>query len=220
MDNLIPDGQDSPETNGTAAPAASQPTTGGTPRRPKRPGPGNPGKRCTVEEHTEHIVGTAKLIAKRLHKYEIKRFLKSKYDLGSRQAEEYIAKGRAWLLAQANRPREDFVAEAITFYESIIRDPEVDLRHKEDAQLALREMLGLDMPFKIAPTTPDGGSPYVPKKVLAEMSDDELAVLRRLHLRIQQYRRIESGEAVAADDSSTVVDAASVKPVVNEQSAD
>jgi hypothetical protein len=47
------------------------------------------------------------------------------------------------------------------------------------------EILGLDAPKKIAPTTPDGRQPY--QLLVKEMSDDELATIERLAERHRQF---------------------------------
>jgi hypothetical protein len=150
--------------------------------------PGNPGKRATVAEVQERIIGVAKLLVKRLHRYQIAQFLYDKFGLSSRMANSYIARAHQYLIDQAERPREDFVAEAIGFYEDVLRDPESTRRDKFAAQAALREMLGLDMPFKVAPTNAEGESSLLAAEVVQQMSMEELAVLRSFHLRTQKMR--------------------------------
>jgi hypothetical protein len=51
-------------------------------------------------------------------------------------------------------------------------------------------LLGLDSPIKVAPTTPDGHSPWRP--ALRDLSDDELALLERL---AERMHSISGGEA-------------------------
>ena len=199
-----------------AEPAAARSASG---PRQKRAGPGNPGKRATATELEERTIIVARLLCARRHKHQIKQYLAAKYDLGARSAEAYIARAREWMLKQARKPRADFVAEALGFYEEIIRDPEAELREKMDAQLAIRQMMGLDKPFKIAPTTPDGRSNYIPQKILSELPDEDLAVLRRFHLRIQRQRLIDSNKAVAAEADS-IIDEPIVLPVVVDPSVD
>jgi len=207
MGNLAADRENSPDRDSAAGSRSAKSTSGSAAgRRRKRPGPGNPGKRGTETEIEERVIGVARLLAKRVHLHQIKQFLWTKYDLGPRMAVRYIAKARQWMFDQIGRPREELVAEAVGYYEEILRDPEANPRRKDDAQLALRQLLGLDMPFKIAPTTPDGASCYVPQNVLAEMSDEELAVLRRLHHRVQKQLLIDGGQAAATNGDGTTVD--------------
>jgi hypothetical protein len=143
-------------------------------------------KRATVAEVHKRVIGVAKLLVKRLHDYQIRQFLTEKYDLSSRMANTYISRAREYLIEQSGRSREEFVSEAVGFYEGVLRDPEAILRDKFMAQAALRELLGLDMPFKIAPSLPDGEA--IPATLVADMSMEELAVLRSLHLRVQAAR--------------------------------
>ena len=199
--------------------AVKSPIEGTSGRRRKRPGPGNPGRRGTKEEIEERVIGVAKLLVKRVHPHQIKQFLLAKYDLGPRSTAMYITKAQRWMLDQLDKTREELVAEALGFYEEILRDPEAELREKMDAQLAIRQMMGLDKPFKIAPTTPDGRSNYIPQKILSELPDEDLAVLRRFHLRIQRQRLIDSNKAVAAEADS-IIDEPIVLPVVVDRSVD
>lgn len=159
-----------------------------TPRQ-KKDGLGNPGKRATTAEVEERIIIVARMLAARVHKHQIKQYLATKYGLGFRSAEAYTARAREWLLKQSRLPREDFVARAVGFYDDILRDPGSSTREKFDAWAALREMLGLDQPFKVAPTQPDGQRP-IPLTLVAGMSMEELAVLRSLHLRAQAARAL------------------------------
>jgi hypothetical protein len=186
----------SPPAEPAAARSASGPSH-------KRDGPGNPGRRATTVELEERVIIVARLLCARRHKCQIKQYLATKYGLGARSAEIYISRAREWMLRHVKKSRDELISEALGFYEEILRDPEAELHRKMDAQLAIRQMMGLDKPFKIAPTTPDGGSPYVSQKAIAAMSDEELAVLRKLHLRIQQQRLIDAGEAAAADESNS-----------------
>jgi hypothetical protein len=161
-------------------------------RKSRRPGPGNPGKRATVNEVQERIIGTSKLIIKRLHKHHIVLFLTEKFGVSPKMAEIYIRRAREYLVERSKRPREDFVSEAIGFYEDILRDPDANRRDRMGAQLALRQMLGLDMPFKIAPPTTNGAS-CIPADVIADATVAELAALHSLHLRTQQRRTCIDG---------------------------
>ncbi len=160
-------------------------------KRPKkRKGPGNPGKKATQKEVEERIVGVAQMLARRLQVRQIKAFLFTQFDLGGRMAEEYISRGREYLIEQSNRPSEQFVSEAVGFYEEVIRNPESSISDRMNAQAALRQMLGLDKPFKLAGTTPDGedSAPLIAEKAVAALTDQQLAGLHALHWAMQAAR--------------------------------
>jgi hypothetical protein len=74
-------------------------------------------------------------------------------------------------------------------------DGEETVKEKRDGNAAFLEavlkciakrcaLLGLDSPLKVAPTTPDGQSPWTP--ALKELTDDELAVMEKLYERTRQ----------------------------------
>ena len=150
----------------------------------KHGGPGSPGKKATQAEVGIRIATVAKLIARRLSTNRVRGFIIAEFNLSRRMANTYIARARQYLIAQSKKSCDSFVSEAVGFYEEILRDPNSKLADRMEAQAALRQMLGLDQPMKIAPTTPDGESPYVPAVFLTNLPIEQLAALRALHLRI------------------------------------
>jgi hypothetical protein len=56
-------------------------------------------------------------------------------------------------------------------------------------------ILGLDSPLKVAPTTPDGQSPWIP--ALKELSDEELAVMEKLS---ERMRQVAGGNSSSQDN--------------------
>jgi hypothetical protein len=170
----------------------SMPTGSGSERLPNR------GK-ATNKQVNERVAAVAQMLVKKLHKHEIKKYLKATYGVGARQAEEYVTRARDYLIERSNRPRELWTAEALGLLEAIIRDPNSEPSSKLQANRDLCVLLGLAAPTKIAPTTPDGESPYQPLDV-SKLTDAELEILHRAHQRI-----------ISGDDAGNVVDAEVVR---------
>lgn len=91
----------------------------------------------------------ADMLAKRWRKGQIKNAL-AELNGGERLSratcENALSQARALLLSRT-KPSEDHKAEAIGFYEAIIRDEDLPMRDKLAAQGALREVLGLDYKY-------------------------------------------------------------------------
>lgn len=88
----------------------------------------------------------ADCLARRARKSTIRKLLEKLYG-GRIRFEEFettLKRGRAILRIRAGISKQDAVAETVGFYEEIIRDDEIPLDYKMKAQLALRELLGLD----------------------------------------------------------------------------
>jgi hypothetical protein len=140
--------------------------------------------KATRKEVTQRIYQVSQYLAQRIPKHKIKKLLSTKYGIGARQAENYLAWAREYSLEQSQRPREDHVSDALSLYERIIRNPDSTQREQMDAQAAIRQMLGLDQPTKIAPTTPDGESTLVPQHVISQLTTEELRALSELRAKI------------------------------------
>ena len=162
---------------GSCAPADQRPRT-------KRRAPGNPGRRAAAVEIKDRIYEVAHLLVRGLNKRDIRRHLRDKYELGSRQAETYMARARTYLRDQAKEQREDLVALAYALYSEVIRNPESSIRDRMDAMDRIRQLFALDAP-KRAPVDNDGktvAANIAPQLNLQNLSLEELAVLRKLHL--------------------------------------
>lgn len=138
-------------------------------------------RKATNKEVRERVLLTAQMIARRLHRHEIKRILLERHGIRHRQAAEYIARARAHLIERTNRPREDHIAEAFALYEGVIRSPEESTKEKMAAQQAIVELLGLAAPVKVAPTDPTGTGPVtVIHKIVEGLTTEELLVLSKI----------------------------------------
>lgn len=116
------------------------------PKKDKSPGERNP--RCTQEELEQRIEFTSYLLSRRLYKSDIKKQLARRYNLGSRACEDYISRARAKLVENSQRPREEHRIDSISFYESILRAPDTDMRYKMAAQEKLDWIFGTGHQFK------------------------------------------------------------------------
>jgi hypothetical protein len=150
-----------------------------------------------IEVH-ERIRLVADMLVRRIHKHQIKRALEDKYGLGARQAEVYISRAREYLVERTNRPKDEHIAEAFAFYESIIRDPEAVTADRMRAQDALRQLLGLDAPVKVANTTADGDTVQNNINVLVQqLSVEELTVLSRVRQRLLALEKGYEADSIA-----------------------
>ena len=116
------------------------------PKKDKGHGERNP--RCTQEELEQRIEFTSYLLSRRLYKSDIKKQLARRYNLGSRACEDYISRARAKLVENSQRPREEHRIDSISFYESILRAPDTDMRYKMAAQEKLDWIFGTGHQFK------------------------------------------------------------------------
>ena len=96
----------------------------------------------------QRIEFTSYLLSRRLYKSDIKKQLARRYNLGSRACEDYISRARAKLVENSQRPREEHRIDSISFYESILRAPDTDMRYKMAAQEKLDWIFGTGHQFK------------------------------------------------------------------------
>ncbi len=76
------------------------------------------------KEKEQRIEQLATVIGKTpLHKHELRAFCSNEWNLGWRQADRYTAWAREFLIKQSNRPKEEFRSEALSWCESVMRDP-------------------------------------------------------------------------------------------------
>jgi len=143
---------------------------------------------ASASEANERIERVAYMLVRRFKKSQIKKYAKEQWGVGFRQVENYIRNARQWMMERADKSKDEFVAEALATYESIINNTEATNMDISQSQDAICRLLGLNAPAKVAPTTPDGERPYSPEeaeRITAEMSSDELEVLHKIHDRMK-----------------------------------
>jgi hypothetical protein len=151
---------------------------------------GTPVRKATDAEAEERTYVTAQMIAGQIPKHQIIRYLKDKYKISHRQAENYIARGRAWLVEASSLSKDEMKSVFHEFYLGIIRNPDFDkwtASHRLEAVASLRQMHGIDQPTKIASTTPEGESSVLP---VGRMTTEELEFLFKLRQRIENERQL------------------------------
>jgi len=127
----------------------------------------------------ERVDFTESLMASGLRKYEIKQKLREKYNVEFRTAERYMARARERILAGLRETRDDYRADAIAFYRSVIANAEAPVKDKIRAQEGLSRLLGLNAPLKVAQTDSDGND-ISPDEARARVSDLARRVLDRI----------------------------------------
>lgn len=153
------------------------------------PANGNYDRKPDKAELSQRIRKIADMIVRRARKGEIKRYCNDTWGVTATTAERYIARAKKQLLARTGRAAEQHRAEAFHFYENIMRKPGSGMkaiRLKMEAQEAIRTLLGLDAPTKIANTTPDGTiSTDVLRAAFERMTDDQLLALSQIRQQIE-----------------------------------
>ena len=81
-----------------------------------------------------------------------------------RTTDRYVVRAQNAIRKKLEKPKQDYVTEAIAFYERQIADPEIPALLKQKAQEALRNLLGLDAPKQHRIADPDG-KPLAPTVV-------------------------------------------------------
>lgn len=100
---------------------------------------------------------------------------------------------RKYLIEESGRPKDEHIALALAFYESVLREPDLDkapYSTKLQAQRDICTLLGLNAPTKIAPTTPDGDDSYTPIDVelLKILTAEETEVFLRACYKMRMAR--------------------------------
>lgn len=144
----------------------------------------------TPKMREDRVIQVAKLLVNRVPKHQIKKALRAKYGLGARSTENNIARAREYLIEQSGRSKEEWVAEILGVYEQALADPAGDYNQKFAAADRIRQLLGLDKPIKIAPTSPEGDGPaeVIHTFDLEALTNDELRVLRKLRGKVMDIQ--------------------------------
>jgi len=175
-----------------AAPAA--PTSVDARRKPFKGG--HRTAKSDRKQMRERVLMVAQLLARRLHRHEIKKVMRGKFGVGGRQTETYISRARELLIDRTGRSRDDHFSEAFCFYEGVLRDPGADIKDKFAAQAELNKLLGLYAPFKVAPTNIAGTAPAeIVTRAVKDLSTEELEVLSKLRQRMTALVASDQAEA-------------------------
>lgn len=103
-------------------------------------------KKATAEEIEERVEACEQMIALGRYNGEIKRAMAKQYGISPRTAESYIKKARTAMLNRRGETRDGLQADAMAFYQSIIRDENASNRDKIRARERIDKLLGLDEP--------------------------------------------------------------------------
>jgi hypothetical protein len=103
--------------------------------------------RPTEQELEERIVVTSRALCRGLTKHEIKRAITSQYRVGWRTVETYLSRARALLIEESGRTRQQLVAEAFGFYNSVLSS-NASTADKIRARERIDRLFGLDAPMR------------------------------------------------------------------------
>lgn len=99
----------------------------------------------TQAELEERIEFTAKLLAARYFKGDIKRALVARYSVDARTCERYLSRARELLIEWSGKSKDEHRNDALAFYESIIRS-DASPADRMTAQGRIDKLLGLEAP--------------------------------------------------------------------------
>lgn len=121
-----------------------------------------PGLKPTNEQLQERIETTIECIGLRLHKSQIKKVLRDKYgDMSGRTVEAYLSRAREQMHSNCRAHVAEHTNKALSFYESVLRNPKATMRDKLQAQERIDILLGLEAPKRTELTGAEG-DPLIP----------------------------------------------------------
>jgi hypothetical protein len=112
--------------------------------------------RIPEDEYDDRIEFTLDLLVGHQKKSFIKTALKERWGISARTAENYIARARVLLLAQASDEQEFQRCKSIRYWETVIADPSIPVSEKRHARTRLDRIWGVDAPTRIAQTDTKG----------------------------------------------------------------
>ncbi len=111
-----------------------------------RPNQRKPFTKCTAATVEARLEEIAKLLRKHpcMLKSELKRWIKTRYNLEWKSAEEYMARARNVLLLRLQEAKDELRAESALFYESVLSSKSEATQDKLRARERLDKLLGLE----------------------------------------------------------------------------
>lgn len=143
----------------------------------------------------DRIEAVAELIAKRARMSDIKAFCRENFGLGYRQAAEYVSRAREKLRSDAEKPREDLLAEATAFLEGAIRDPAAGHRAKIAAQRELLLLHGVYRQQRAKTTHVDNEADSVDEDFYKTIPMEQLRVMYEIHMKLRAWRQENNRES-------------------------
>lgn len=113
------------------------------------------GIKPTREEHAERIGMVRKMWVAGWPKRDIKRAMRSRYGVGFRSVEKYLARVKDQLLEDLGRDADEHRSDALAFYKKLLVEADSDAVRLKAMQSICR-LLGLNMPEKLAQTDSQG----------------------------------------------------------------
>lgn len=160
-----------------------------------------------IEVRVEYVV---MMLVEGRRRSEIIRFFRTQYSLAPRTVAHYIRRARKRLVSASEKSTDDLRAESYAWYMDVLRRDDVDVGTKLVARRAVDDLLGLQKPKKIAPTTSDGED--LLDLVVNALSREELQAIEKAgmlaeearedRLRKQRESRASRLKAVAASDKT------------------
>lgn len=162
-----------PQSSSQPTPQAAQPSV---PRQKAPPIPQSQRWRPTAEEQVEIEDFVYNLWANAQSKSYIRKAMKKwgekkqkelqatrpgvVIEMDARTTERYLSRAKSRMIEESGKTKEELRTDSLNFYLAIARDLTADHRSRLQARERIDRLYGLDMPIKVAPTTPDGEQSY------------------------------------------------------------
>jgi hypothetical protein len=106
----------------------------------------------------ERINYACQVLGRRGYKHELFALLRHRYGISTRTCERILARARVVMAQRAGKDRAEHKVDALSFYESVVRDPGATTGERLHAQSRIDRLLGLEAPQRLA----HGGDPKAP----------------------------------------------------------
>lgn len=153
-----------------------------------RRGQKKPFRKCTARELKRRIDIVESWLREEgsVHKYELRKRIKDRFDIEWRHADDYIAEAKRRLLMSLNQSAENHRADSLLLYESICADPNASHADRIRARRSIDKLLGICTPEKLK-LEHSGGIAHEER---AEVEDLELDIAtKRKVLRAMRARK-------------------------------
>jgi hypothetical protein len=143
----------------------------------------------------ERVNYACRVLGRRGYKHELFALLRNRYGISTRTCERVLARAREVMAQRAGKNRVEHRVDALSFYESVVRDPESTTAEKLHAQSRIDKLLGLEAPQRVG----IGGDPEAgPQQIqVTETIVRDRRDLRELNL-VERATRLGALEKLVA----------------------
>jgi len=140
--------------------------------------------KLTLQLQQEIIAFCTLALARLCTKTEIHRLVKDRYNLGHRQADNYLTRARGVMLAQTGKPMAEHKADAYEYYKGIIKSSTIGDREKLIARERLDKLLGLEVYNFHHSGGVGAGGPIFDRDLVEQLDPETLELFARIEDRL------------------------------------